>query len=110
MGLLVEGKWEDQWYETRSTGGRERLWNGDQPVRVSNKAFQLLRLFVDNPNRLLTKDDILDGVWRDVCVSEGSSRTTSTICALPSAATPSGPRSSRPCTDAATGFSAASRK
>jgi len=49
----------------------ERLWNGYQPVRISNKAFQLLRLFVDNPNRLLTKDDILDGVWRDVCVSEG---------------------------------------
>jgi TolB-like protein len=51
--------------------GDERLWNGDQPVGISNKAFQLLRLFVDNPNRLLTKDDILDGVWRDVCVSEG---------------------------------------
>jgi TolB-like protein len=51
--------------------GDERLWNGDQPVRISNKAFQLLRLFVGYPNRLLTKDDILDGVWRDVCVSEG---------------------------------------
>jgi TolB-like protein len=51
--------------------GDERLWNGDQPISISNKAFQLLRLFVDNPNRLLTKDDILDGVWRDVCVSEG---------------------------------------
>ena len=51
--------------------GDERLWNGDQPVPVSNKAFQLLRLFVDNPNRLLTKDEILDRVWRDVCVSEG---------------------------------------
>ena len=51
--------------------GDERLWNGDQPVRISNKAFQLLRLFVANPERLLTKDDILDGVWHDVCVSEG---------------------------------------
>ena len=51
--------------------GDERLWNGDQPVPISNKAFQLLRLFVDNPNRLLTKDDILDRVWRDVCVSDG---------------------------------------
>lgn len=51
--------------------GDERLWNGDQPVGISNKAFQLLRLFVDNPNRLLTKDDILDGIWRDICVSEG---------------------------------------
>lgn len=49
----------------------ERLWSGDRPVRISNKAFQLLKLFVGNPNRLLTKDDILESVWRDLCVSEG---------------------------------------
>ncbi len=49
----------------------ERLWRGDQLVRISNKAFQLLRLFVSNPNRLLTKDVILDEVWHDVYVSEG---------------------------------------
>jgi adenylate cyclase len=49
----------------------ERLWNGDQPVQIGNRAFQLLRLFVSNPNRLLTKDDILNDVWRDVSVSEG---------------------------------------
>ena len=49
----------------------ERLWNGDQPVQITNKAFQLLRLFVNNPNRLLTKDHILDALWGDVCVSEG---------------------------------------
>ncbi len=41
----------------------ERLWNGDQPVQISNKAFQLLRLLVSNPNQLLTKDHILDTVW-----------------------------------------------
>jgi TolB-like protein len=51
--------------------GDERLWHGDQPVQISNKAFQLLRLLVGNPNRLLTKDHILDAVWGDVCVSEG---------------------------------------
>ena len=50
----------------------ERLWRGAQPVRIGNKAFQLLRLFVTNPNRLLTKDHILKGVWGDVCVSPGS--------------------------------------
>ncbi|MFA9409189.1 MAG: glutathione S-transferase family protein, partial [Candidatus Dadabacteria bacterium] len=22
MGLLVEGKWQDKWYDTKSTGGR----------------------------------------------------------------------------------------
>ena len=49
----------------------ERLWGGDHLVRISNKAFQLLRLFVCNPNRLLTKDVILEEVWHDVCVSEG---------------------------------------
>ena len=49
----------------------ERLWDGDRPVDIGNKAFQLLRLFVENPNYLLTKDDILDGIWRDVHVSEG---------------------------------------
>ena len=51
--------------------GDERLWHGDQPVQIGNKAFQLLRLLVSNPNRLLTKDHILDAVWGDVCVSEG---------------------------------------
>lgn len=22
MGLLVDGKWQDKWYDTKSTGGR----------------------------------------------------------------------------------------
>jgi len=49
----------------------ERLWLGDQPITLGNKALELLRLFVSNPNRLLTKEEILDCVWRDICVSEG---------------------------------------
>jgi TolB-like protein len=49
----------------------ERLWQGDQPVPISNKAFQLLRYLASNPNRLLTKDDILDAVWGELCVTEG---------------------------------------
>ncbi|MDP6345546.1 MAG: winged helix-turn-helix domain-containing protein, partial [Alphaproteobacteria bacterium] len=49
----------------------ERLWRGDQLVRISNKAFKLLQLLARNPNRLLTKDMILEEVWQDVCVSEG---------------------------------------
>lgn len=51
--------------------GNERLWNGDQPVQISNKAFRLLHFFVSKPSRLLTKDEILDAVWGDVCVTEG---------------------------------------
>lgn len=49
----------------------ERLWRGDETVHLSNRAFQLLRLFVDNSNRLLTKDQILERLWGDVWVSEG---------------------------------------
>ncbi len=49
----------------------ERLWLGDQPVTIGNKAFLILHLFVTNPNRLLTKNEILDAVWGDLCVSEG---------------------------------------
>jgi len=51
--------------------GDERLWRGDEPVQLSNKAFQLLRLFVENSDRLLTKDQILEGVWGEIWVSEG---------------------------------------
>jgi TolB-like protein len=49
----------------------ERLWLGDQPVSIGNKAFRILRLLVANPNRLLTRDEILDAVWGELCVSEG---------------------------------------
>ena len=49
----------------------ERLWRGDQPIPLGNKAFKLLRLFVTNPKRLLTKDEILDSVWGEISVSEG---------------------------------------
>ena len=57
--------------EYRLDLGDERLWRGDQPVEIGNKAFELLRLLVSNPNRLLTKDQILDAIWGEVCVSEG---------------------------------------
>jgi len=49
----------------------QRLWHGDQPVSLTGKAFALLCLFIENKNRLLTKDQILDTVWGEVNVSEG---------------------------------------
>ena len=48
----------------------ERLWNGERPVHITNKVFQLLRLFVQNPQRLLTKNEILESLWPGVYVSE----------------------------------------
>ena len=49
----------------------QRLWKDDQPVQINNKAFALLRLFIENQDRLLTKDQILDSIWGEVNVSEG---------------------------------------
>ncbi|MHC4857590.1 MAG: winged helix-turn-helix domain-containing protein, partial [Planctomycetota bacterium] len=61
----------DQKFEYKIDLADERLWLGNRSISISNKAFQILRLFVNNPNRLLTKNDILDAVWGDICVSEG---------------------------------------
>jgi len=40
MGLLVDGVWRDQWYDTRSTGGRfeRRMWcdTTDREMTPSN--------------------------------------------------------------------------
>lgn len=36
----------------------------DNPVKLTVKEFELLRFFVHNPNHVLTRDQILDGVWR----------------------------------------------
>jgi len=58
-------------WEFRLDCSDERLWRGSTPVHISQKAFKILRLFVANPNRLLTKDLILEAVWGDVLVSEG---------------------------------------
>ncbi len=71
MVALDTGAFEVDTTKYRLDPVDERLWNGSQPIRLSNKAFQLLKLLVDNPNQLLTKDRILEGVWGDVCVSEG---------------------------------------
>jgi two-component system alkaline phosphatase synthesis response regulator PhoP len=40
------------------------------PVKLTFKEFELLRFLIQNPNRVLSRDQILDGVWRsDVYVT-----------------------------------------
>lgn len=40
------------------------------PVKLTFREFELLRFFIHNPNRVLTRDQILDGAWRtDVYVT-----------------------------------------
>ncbi len=46
------------------------------PVDLTAKAFDLLFLLVSKHNRLVTKDEIIDHVWREVSVAESNVTTT----------------------------------
>jgi DNA-binding winged helix-turn-helix (wHTH) protein len=45
---------------------------GDSPVSLTPKAFDVLLLLVQNPNRLVTKEELLQAVWGDTFVEEGN--------------------------------------
>ena len=49
-----------------------RLWQGETPLALSPKAFDLLQLFVRQPSTLLTKDEILATLWPDVAVTDNA--------------------------------------
>jgi eukaryotic-like serine/threonine-protein kinase len=52
--------------------GRRTLSRADSPVAVTPKAFDVLLFLVQNPNRLVTKEELLEAVWGDTFVEEGN--------------------------------------
>jgi DNA-binding winged helix-turn-helix (wHTH) protein len=52
--------------------GRRTLSHADVPVFLTPKAFDVLTFLVRNPNRLVTKEELLQGVWGDTFVEEGN--------------------------------------
>ncbi|WP_316397164.1 ATP-binding protein [Bradyrhizobium sp. 33ap4] len=48
------------------------LLEGDRPVRLGSRAFDVLNLLVSNPGRVLTKQEIMDAVWPDTVVVEAN--------------------------------------
>jgi DNA-binding winged helix-turn-helix (wHTH) protein/Flp pilus assembly protein TadD len=52
--------------------GRRTLSRADSPVPLTPKAFDVLLFLVQNPNRLVTKDELLKAVWGDTFVEEGN--------------------------------------
>ncbi len=50
----------------------ERLWRGEDVVRLTNKAFSVLRYLAEHPAQLVTKDALLEAVWPDTNVSEAA--------------------------------------
>jgi TolB-like protein/DNA-binding winged helix-turn-helix (wHTH) protein/Tfp pilus assembly protein PilF len=52
--------------------GRRTLCWEDSPISLTPKAFDVLFFLIQNPNRLVTKDELLRAVWCDTFVEEGN--------------------------------------
>lgn len=48
----------------------ERLWVRGAPARLGNRAFGLLRELMQQPQLLVTKDELIDRVWGGIAVSD----------------------------------------
>lgn len=48
----------------------ERVWKDGEPLRLGGKAFTLLRVLMDSPQTLVTKDELFEKVWGGLAVSE----------------------------------------
>src|ERR1700719_3362304 len=52
--------------------GKRSLSRADSPVALTPKAFDVLLFLVQNPNRLVTKEELLQAVWGETVVEEGN--------------------------------------
>src|SRR6202044_3656410 len=51
---------------------RRTLSSADSPVSLTPRAFDVLFFLVQNPNRLVTKEELLQAVWGGTFVEEGN--------------------------------------
>src|SRR6202451_1201086 len=51
---------------------KRTLSRADVPVPLTPKAFDVLFFLTQNPNRLVTRDELLQAVWGDTFVEEGN--------------------------------------
>src|SRR5207247_1678876 len=49
----------------------ERLWRGTEILHLRPKSFAVLCYLVVHPERLLSKDELVQAVWPDTAVSDG---------------------------------------
>ena len=51
---------------------KRRLMRGDELVPLTPKEFEVLLLLVENAGKVVEKDELLDAVWKDTFVEEGT--------------------------------------
>jgi DNA-binding winged helix-turn-helix (wHTH) protein len=52
--------------------GNEQLWRDNQLVRLTPKAWQVLRALVEHPGQLVTKEEFFRVVWQETVVSDAA--------------------------------------
>jgi class 3 adenylate cyclase len=50
--------------------GNACLWRGTQPIALTPKAFDVLQYLITHPDRLVTKDTLLDAVWPETAIND----------------------------------------
>ena len=55
--------------------GEQRLWRGDEELRLRRKPFAILRFLTANPLRLATQEEVVEAVWGKIAMSESLLRT-----------------------------------
>src|SRR5437762_8158369 len=54
----------------RLDGANEWVWQGEQRLQLTPKAFAVLRYLLDHPGQVVTKEELLRVIWPDTVVSE----------------------------------------
>jgi len=49
---------------------RECLWKGSRAIKLRPKVFAVLAYLLERPGQLVTKEDLLNGVWPETFVGE----------------------------------------
>src|SRR6185295_8838799 len=53
---------------------RRTLWKDGEDIPLTHKSRELLLLFLHNPGRLLTREELTEKVWPDVAVTDDAVR------------------------------------
>jgi len=54
---------------------RQELRRGDEPVTVEPQVFDLIAYLAANPDRVVSRDELIEGVWAGRIVSDGAIST-----------------------------------
>ena len=55
--------------------GEQRLWKGNNELKLRRKPFAILRFLTENPLHLVTQEEVVEAVWGRIAMSESLLRT-----------------------------------